>query len=129
MGLSDQLKGAFSQAKEKAEEFADKHSDQIDAAKARAGETAGKAKERASAFADKHSDQIGAAMDKVGETADKATKGKYADQIGAGRSKAKSMLDDFGQEAQEGQDGGAQPPTTQPSTTQPPTGQDQSETK
>jgi|GEM_PF-1569629 len=63
MGFSDSLKSALDQAKEKALDFADQHSD-----------------------------QIGAALDKVGDTADKATKGKYTDRIGTGRDKAKAAL-------------------------------------
>ncbi|MFC1414829.1 antitoxin [Streptacidiphilus sp. N1-12] len=64
MGLSDTLKGALDQAKEKATELAGKHSASIDSG-----------------------------LDKVGEMADKATKGKYSDKIHSGRDKAKETLD------------------------------------
>jgi len=64
MGLSDTLKGALDQAKEKAGELADKHNASID-----------------------HG------LDKVSELADKATKGKYSDQIHSGRDKAKERID------------------------------------
>ena len=64
MGLSDTLKGALDQAKEKAGELADKHNAGID-----------------------HG------LDKVGELADKATKGKYSDKIQSGRDKAKERID------------------------------------
>ncbi|WP_042393984.1 antitoxin [Streptacidiphilus carbonis] len=69
MGLSDTLKGALGQAKEKATEFAEKHNSTIDSG-----------------------------LDKVGEMADKATKGKYSDKIHTGRDKAKEALDKVGQE-------------------------------
>jgi hypothetical protein len=64
MGLSDSLKGALDQAKEKATELADKHNSTIDSG-----------------------------LDKVGEFADKATKGKYSDKIHTGRDKAKDAVD------------------------------------
>jgi hypothetical protein len=64
MGLSDTLKGALGQAKEKATEFAEKHNSTIDSG-----------------------------LDKVGEMADKATKHKYSDKITTGRDKAKEALD------------------------------------
>jgi hypothetical protein len=64
MGLSDSLKDALGQAKDKATELAGKHNATIDSG-----------------------------LDKVGEMADKATKGKYSDQIQAGRDKAKQTLD------------------------------------
>ena len=64
MGLSDTLKGALGQAKEKATELAGKHNSTIDSG-----------------------------LDKVGEMADKATKGKYSDKINMGRDKAKHAVD------------------------------------
>jgi hypothetical protein len=64
MGLSDTLKGALDQAKEKASELADKHNAGID-----------------------HG------LDKVGELADRATKGKYSDKIHSGRDRAKERVD------------------------------------
>ena len=64
MGLSDSLKGALDQAKEKAGEFAGKHNAGID-----------------------HG------LDKVGELADKATMGKYSEKISSGRDKAKERID------------------------------------
>jgi len=64
MGLSDSLKDALGQAKEKATEFAGKHNSAIDSG-----------------------------LDKVGEMADKATKGKYSDQIHNAGDKAKKTLD------------------------------------
>ncbi|MEZ0069228.1 hypothetical protein ABIA32_005272 [Streptacidiphilus sp. MAP12-20] len=67
MGLTDSLKGALGQAKEKATEYAGSHKS-----------------------------QIGAGLDKVGDLADKATKGKYSDQIHSGRDKAKGAVDKIG---------------------------------
>ena len=64
MGLSDSLKGALDQAKEKATELAGKHNSTIDSG-----------------------------LDKVGDLADKATKGKYSDKIHSGRDKAKDAVD------------------------------------
>jgi len=69
MGLSDSLKDALGQAKDKATEFAGKHQSTIDSG-----------------------------VDKVGELADKATKGKYSDQIHNAGDKAKKTLDSLGQE-------------------------------
>ncbi|QMU78746.1 antitoxin [Streptacidiphilus sp. PB12-B1b] len=66
MGISDSLKDALGQAKDKATELAGKHSSTIDSG-----------------------------LDKVGEMADKATKGKYSDQILSGRDKAKHALDNL----------------------------------
>jgi hypothetical protein len=63
MGLSDSLKGALGQAKDKATEFAGKHNSSIDSG-----------------------------LDKVGALADKATKGKYSDRINTSRDKAKEAL-------------------------------------
>ena len=64
MGLSDSLKGALGQAKEKAGEFAGKHNSSIDSG-----------------------------LDKVGAMADRATKGKYHDRIATNRDKAKEAVD------------------------------------
>lgn len=69
MGLSDSLKDALGQAKDKATEFAGKHSSTIDSG-----------------------------VDKVGELADKATKHKYSDQIHSVGDKAKKTLDGLGQD-------------------------------
>ena len=67
MGLSDSLKDALGQAKEKATEFTGKHQS-----------------------------TIGSGLDKVGDLADKATKGKYSDQIHSAGDKAKKSLDHLG---------------------------------
>jgi MT0933-like antitoxin protein len=67
MGLSDSLKDALGQAKEKATELAGKHQS-----------------------------TIGSGVDKVGDLADKATKGKYSDQIHSAGDKAKKSLDQLG---------------------------------
>ncbi|MEZ0089667.1 antitoxin [Streptacidiphilus sp. EB129] len=67
MSVSDSLKGALDHAKEKATDFAGKHSAAIDSG-----------------------------LDKVGELADKATKGKYSDKINTGRDKAKEALEHVG---------------------------------
>ena len=69
MGLSDSLKDALGQAKDKTTEFAGKHQSTIDSG-----------------------------IDKVGDLADKATKGKYSDQIHTAGDKAKHTLDHLGQE-------------------------------
>ena len=66
MGLTDSLKGALTQAKDKATEYARTHNS-----------------------------QIGAGLDKVGQMADKATKGKYHDQINTGTDKAKEAVTKF----------------------------------
>ncbi|MFC1419885.1 antitoxin [Streptacidiphilus cavernicola] len=83
MGLSDSLKGALDQAKEKAGELAGKHNAHIDQG-----------------------------LDKVGEFADKATKGKYSDKINSGRDKAKERIDDIAAAHADGQDGPAEPPAS-----------------
>ncbi|MHA6763223.1 antitoxin [Streptacidiphilus sp. PAMC 29251] len=72
MGLSDSLKGALDQAKEKATELAGKHNSTIDSG-----------------------------LDKVGDLADKATKGKYSDKIHSGRDKAKESLDHLAEKSAE----------------------------
>lgn len=85
MGLSDSLKGALDQAKEKATELAGKHNSTIDTG-----------------------------LDKVGEFADKATKGKYHDTINANRDKAKEKVDNLAaKQAEPGADGPepTEPPT------------------
>ncbi|MBC3844185.1 antitoxin [Streptacidiphilus sp. 4-A2] len=64
MGLTDNLKDALGQAKDKATEFAGKHSSTIDSG-----------------------------LDKATEMADKATKGKYTDQIHNAGDKAKKTID------------------------------------
>ena len=69
MGLSDSLKGALGQAKEKAGELAGKHNSTIDSG-----------------------------LDRVGALADKATKGKYSDTINSNRDKAKEALDHIADE-------------------------------
>ncbi|MEE1826353.1 antitoxin [Streptomyces sp. BE20] len=56
---------------------------------------AGELKDKAGEFAGKHSAQIEQAVDKAGGAIDKATKGKYAEKIEHGTSKAKGAVDDF----------------------------------
>jgi hypothetical protein len=51
------------------------------------------AKDRASDFAGKHSDSIGSALDKATARADKATKGRYSQRIISSRDKARHALD------------------------------------
>lgn len=63
MSLSDNLKSALGQAKEKATELAGKHNSSIESG-----------------------------LDKAGAMADKATKGKYSGQINSGRDKAKEAI-------------------------------------
>jgi hypothetical protein len=53
------------------------------------------AKDRASDFTDRHSEAIGSALDKAGVKVDKLTKFRYSDRITTGREKAKSAVGGF----------------------------------
>lgn len=48
---------------------------------------------RATRVVDEHGDSIARGIDKAADAADRQTKGKYADQIRSGRTKAKDALD------------------------------------
>jgi hypothetical protein len=56
---------------------------------------AGEFREKATEFAGRHSGRIDQGLDKIGRAVDKATKHKYSQRVTEGTRKAKKVVDDM----------------------------------
>jgi antitoxin protein of toxin-antitoxin system len=70
-------------------------------------EKLGMSKDKAQDAASQHGDQMDAGIDKAGQAADSRTGGKYSDQVQTGTEKAQGAVDDYGNQGGQGNQGSA----------------------